>query len=147
MIVTEHEVFNKALNTFGIRHQIIKCVEELSELQKELCKQANNEGTKDKIINELADVEITLEQMKIGLNINYFDLKHVRNQKINRLNANIDLLAKQADDEPKDEAKCRECAFKAMTKEQLMEIGKDPCLSCGNNPSKRNDGKAKGDKS
>lgn len=65
MKVTETEVFERALNVFGIKHQMIKGVEELSELQKELCKQANGDGNKDKVIEEIADVEIMLEQIKI----------------------------------------------------------------------------------
>lgn len=48
-------------------------------------------------MREMADVEITLEQMKIGLRIGFYELRHVRSEKINRLNANIDRFAKEED--------------------------------------------------
>lgn len=71
--------------------QIIKCVEEMSELTKELCKFVNNKNVKkniseenmDNISEEIADVFIMLEQMLI-----YFGCKdnveRIINEKIER---------------------------------------------------------------
>lgn len=52
----------EAIAHFGARQQIIVAIEELSELQKELCKflRYNKFGN---IAEEIADVEIMLEQM------------------------------------------------------------------------------------
>jgi len=52
----------------GKSHQLTVCIEELSELIKELSKWIRNKGqggNEMKIIEEIADVEITLDQMKL----------------------------------------------------------------------------------
>ena len=60
-----------AIDTFGAEHQLIKTLEELSELQKEICKYFECEESWQKelakinIAEETADVEIMLEQLKI----------------------------------------------------------------------------------
>ena len=136
MIVSENEVYEKALNKFGIAEQLIKCVEELSELQKELCKQALGQGNKGKIIEEIADVEIMIAQMKIAFRIGFYELNEAKDKKITRLNAKIDLLVKdekQADECPnelKNEAKCKQCLYSFMTEEELVKLGSDPCDLC-----------------
>ena len=57
-----------ALETYGADAQTLMVFEEMSELQKELCKQARGIGDRMAIVEEIADVEITLEQMKILYN-------------------------------------------------------------------------------
>ena len=52
----------KAIAHYGAKQQIIVAIEELSELQKELCKFLRSNKTDD-INEEIADVEIMLEQM------------------------------------------------------------------------------------
>lgn len=51
--------------------QFIVAIEELSELQKELCKFLRNKGKKENIIEEVADVKIMLEQIEYFFNIDY----------------------------------------------------------------------------
>ena len=51
--------------------QFIVAIEELSELQKELCKLLRNKGKKENIIEEVADVKIMLEQIEYFFNIDY----------------------------------------------------------------------------
>ena len=71
--------------------QIIKCVEEMSELTKELCKFVNNknvnkninEENMDNISEEIADVFIMLEQMLIYFG-NKEDVERIINEKIER---------------------------------------------------------------
>lgn len=71
--------------------QIIKCVEEMSELTKELCKFVNiknvnktiSEENMDNISEELADVFIMLEQMLIFFG-NKDDVERIINEKIER---------------------------------------------------------------
>ena len=60
-------VLKEVINKYGT-NQIVVCIEELSELQKELCKHLRNKGDIDHIAEEIADCEIMLKQMKI-----YFD--------------------------------------------------------------------------
>lgn len=76
--MTSKEVLQKAINTYGVENQMIKTVEELSELSQALCKSLvrlnyTKEKTSleddlksvDNIFKEMADVEIMLKQCKI----------------------------------------------------------------------------------
>lgn len=62
---TEKKIIHTALHGFGADKQRIKCIEEMSELIKELCKDGIGEGKPFHIAEEIADVEILLAQMKI----------------------------------------------------------------------------------
>ena len=72
--MTSKEILQKAINTYGLENQMIKTVEEFSELSQALCKsliRLNYTKEKislesvDNIFEEMADVEIMLEQCKI----------------------------------------------------------------------------------
>ena len=79
------DIYNLVLDKLGMKNQIIKCIEELSELQKELCKYFSREGNIGNVIEEVADVEIMLEQIKLGLNITPEDLNEVKDAKLRRV--------------------------------------------------------------
>ena len=55
------------INTYGTRSQEDIAIEELSELQKAILKHRRKESekTREEIIDEIADVSIMLEQLKI----------------------------------------------------------------------------------
>lgn len=55
----------KARSRYGATAQTIVAIEELSELQKELTKSLRGIGNIDHIAEELADVEIMLDQLRI----------------------------------------------------------------------------------
>jgi hypothetical protein len=59
----EKEIYRKAFEKFG-QLQITKAIEEMSELQKELCKLLLGNGDREHIAEEMADVEIMLSQLK-----------------------------------------------------------------------------------
>jgi hypothetical protein len=63
--MTNQEIYKLAAEKWGNAKQLIKAIEELSELQKELCKVINtpNVQTILRIAEEVADVEIMLEQI------------------------------------------------------------------------------------
>lgn len=76
--MTAKETMYKAINTYGVENQMIKTVEELSELSQALCKSIvrlnytkgktsleDDLKSVDNIFEEIADVEIMLEQCKI----------------------------------------------------------------------------------
>ncbi len=76
--MTSKEVLQKAINTYSVENQMIKTVEELSELSQALCKSLvrlnytkekisleDDLKSVDNIFKEMADVEIMLEQCKI----------------------------------------------------------------------------------
>lgn len=86
------EIHERALATFGLEKQMIKCIEELSELQKELCKHSLGQGNLEHITEEIADVEIMLEQMKRGLGVSFYCVDKVKSKKLSRLNDRLDLV-------------------------------------------------------
>ena len=57
--------YKKLIEKFEAKDQIIVAIEELSELQKELCKYLRDKTNIRNISEEIADVEIMLEQLKL----------------------------------------------------------------------------------
>lgn len=77
-------VYRKALERFGKVQQITKAIEEMSELQKELCKVLIGEMDILNIIEEIADVEIMIDQLRMIFNSDR-DIENVKAMKIERL--------------------------------------------------------------
>ena len=61
----ECKIYSDAIELFGKLSQKIMVIEEMSELTKELCKELRDRGNVEDIADELADVEITLAQIKM----------------------------------------------------------------------------------
>jgi hypothetical protein len=57
------ELYERAREVYGEETQIIVALEELSELQKELCKYLRGNNSSEGIAEEMADVIIMLEQL------------------------------------------------------------------------------------
>lgn len=87
--IVESEVLQRALDTYGSRAQVVMVFEEVSELQKELCKYLRGLGSFEHIAEEIADVEIMLEQMKM-LFFCANDVREVRKRKVERLKERLD---------------------------------------------------------
>ena len=81
---TEKHIFRSAIDTYGAVMQITVAFEEMSELQKELCKHLRGIGSQENIAEEIADVEIMMEQMKMLFNCETAVLQ-MREKKVNRL--------------------------------------------------------------
>lgn len=60
-------IYEQAVEKWGDEAQVIQSLEELSELSKALCKLFRG-GSWDDVWQEMADVEITLEQLKVMSN-------------------------------------------------------------------------------
>ena len=60
-----NEVLKAAIAHYGVQNQVIVAIEELSELQKELTKYLRGQADERHINEEMADVEIMLEQLKL----------------------------------------------------------------------------------
>lgn len=87
--IDESAVLQRALDTYGSLPQIVMVFEEMSELQKELCKYLRGRGSFEHIAEEIADVEIMLEQMKM-LFCCADDVRDWRRRKVERLKARLD---------------------------------------------------------
>lgn len=61
----EKKILAAAINKWGADAQTIMAFEEMSELQKELCKNFRGKDNEAEIADEIADVEIMLEQLKM----------------------------------------------------------------------------------
>ena len=64
--------------------QVVVAIEELSELQKELCKVLRDKPNKENIIEEMADCIIMLNQMQLYFSISDEELHQEINYKLNR---------------------------------------------------------------
>ena len=80
----EKDIFRSAIDTYGSVMQITVAFEEMSELQKELCKHLRGSGSQENIAEDIADVEIMIEQMKMIFNCEA-DVLQVREEKVKRL--------------------------------------------------------------
>lgn len=80
----ELKILKDALYHFGINHQQTKCIEEMSELTKEICKNKDGQNNIDHIAEEIADVLITIDQMIIYHDI-YDAVAQYRAEKLERL--------------------------------------------------------------
>ena len=63
--MTEKQIYEQALKTWGPSAQTNMMFEEMAELQKELCKNGRGKDNRSHIAEEIADVLIMLEQMMI----------------------------------------------------------------------------------
>lgn len=87
--IDESAVLQRALDTYGSALQIVVMMEEMSELQKELCKYLRGKYSPSSIAEEIADVEIMLKQMKM-LFCCADDVSAVRRRKVERLKERLD---------------------------------------------------------
>ena len=71
----DKKVFQTALETWGPNAQTVMVFEEMSELQKELCKHARGKENAEQIAEEIADVQNNCEKA----------VKEYRRSKIERL--------------------------------------------------------------
>ena len=63
-ITHENAICCTALEHYGVHHQIVKCMEECGELIQALAKKMCGEENIENVVEELADVEIMLMQMR-----------------------------------------------------------------------------------
>lgn len=85
------KLYYDALNLWGLPSQIDKCIEEMSELIKELLKYKGGKNNIEKICEEIADVEITVGQMKFIFD-NFNQVEKFTEEKLHRLQEKIDEL-------------------------------------------------------
>ena len=79
-----NELYQRALDKFGVGVQLTVAVEELSELTKEVCKMIRNIGNTNDLAEEVADVEIMCEQLRHIFSIDA-DVDDWKKYKLNRL--------------------------------------------------------------
>lgn len=78
------QTYIKLFKKYSETAQLVVAIEELSELQKELCKDLRGKGKRENIIEEIADVSIMLEQLYLIYNIEDCEIDEMIDKKIER---------------------------------------------------------------
>ncbi len=96
--MTRKEILKKAVDVYGKEAQVDMCVEECSELIKALLKErrlgyekadpAKKQLALEHVREELADVQIMLEQMRLV----FGDTQEAETEKLTRLQANLEKI-------------------------------------------------------
>lgn len=81
----EESIFHNAIGIYGVDSQIRKAEEELNELQKELFKWQEGYENRSHIVEEMADVGIMLDQLKMLFAVSDKELNAERLKKVTRL--------------------------------------------------------------
>lgn len=84
----EINIFEQAIKTYGEEAQVKMVLEEVAELQKEICKLWRGRDNIQAIAEEVADVGIMLDQLKLILDITE-DVQQFREKKITRLKGRL----------------------------------------------------------
>lgn len=84
--MTDQEIFETAIKVYGVSNQENMAIEECAELIQAINKK--HRGRQHNIPEEIADVEIMLEQLKIT-NDCHEEVEAIRKEKVDRLYTNI----------------------------------------------------------
>lgn len=63
------KIYESAWKTWGTEMQATVAIEEMSEVQKEICKVLRGKGNRENLAEEIADAKIMLEQVSQIFNI------------------------------------------------------------------------------
>ena len=89
------EVLQRAIDTYGREHQILKTVEELAELQKAILDLVLRRDGVRPIVGEIADVLIMLKQLEMIFHIEDGINREIE-YKTQRLRRRMDELSKES---------------------------------------------------
>jgi len=88
-------LYERALRVWGKEPQMLQVIEEMSELIKEILKNVNRKKDNvSEIIEETADVEIMLEQLKCCYNIKEA-VEDYKKEKIKKIECRLDSFEKE----------------------------------------------------
>ena len=76
-------VIKQMISKYG-KLQLIISIEEMSELQKEICKDLRGKGNREHIIEEMADVQLVLDELKEYYGISQEEVYKVKRAKMLR---------------------------------------------------------------
>lgn len=83
------EIYDAAIEKWGVDRQVDKAIEEMAELIKALlkCRSNCNEKTTYEVLEEIADTDIMIEQLKgiFCISNNYEEVNKIKLEKIERL--------------------------------------------------------------
>ena len=85
----QYKTIQEAIRLFGKEHQVYVAIEEMAELTKELIKEKRHYNNRDEIIQEIADVEIMMQQLCLIFKCSN-EVVNMRRQKIERLKKRLE---------------------------------------------------------
>lgn len=97
MEINQIEALEKALQKYGREHQMMICAEECSELIQAITKRiryykSETINTRENLVEEIADVIICIEYLKMIDAIDQSEIDLYISTKIKRLNSNISTI-------------------------------------------------------
>jgi len=78
--MNKKEVYQRMIDVYGEDYVIDKCIEEMSELTKELMKYRHKQIIDNHVCEEIAHVEFTVENVKL-----IFDENRIKEEKLLRM--------------------------------------------------------------
>ena len=87
------DIYTAAVKKFGKEHQLVLCMEEMAELTKELSKNMRGSKNITNISEEIADVEIMLEQLRVIFG-NRSEVDTINAEKLLRLADRVEMPTK-----------------------------------------------------
>ena len=84
------KIYKQAIKTYGKKAQKLMAIEEMSELTKEICKDFRGRLDREHLIEEMADVTITIDQMMLMYKISRFEIEQMRIKKVERLKERLE---------------------------------------------------------
>lgn len=83
------KIYKQAIALYGEKAQKLMAIEEMSELTKEICKDFRGKLDREHLIEEMADVLITMEQLMIMYKISDREIQQMYERKIERLRGRL----------------------------------------------------------
>ena len=79
-------LYLSAILAFGKQKQTVKVIEELSELSVEVAKMINGHENEERLVDEISDVEIMIEQLKLmyGLTKKVYRRKEYKKERLEK---------------------------------------------------------------
>ena len=87
------DILEKAIKHFGVENQMMQTMEELSELSVAISKclrYKDDIEARNNLVEEVADVLIMIDQLKIIMNIKDYEIECYRRYKLDRLERRIE---------------------------------------------------------
>lgn len=85
----QKELLTKAVNHYGIEAQLLMCVEEMAELTQAISKVLRGKVDINNLQEEIADVEICLEYVKMVYGVDKSVIEMWKDFKLDRLEKNL----------------------------------------------------------
>lgn len=86
-----NKILEKAIETYGVEAQIRMAFEEMAELTQAICKSLRGADNLNNVVEEIADVEIMLEQIKMIYDIEQWEIDMKKKEKLLRLSEKLNI--------------------------------------------------------